>query len=98
VLITSTNPGNPRGAATARPLDGELERMRLPYMRKAAPEPLATAKAQRWDPAEVASLTAVSPRWRSGREVGRRRPRTREFAWSGWVAPTGRHEQVGKTS
>ncbi|MEI2643391.1 MAG: ATP-binding protein [Candidatus Nanopelagicales bacterium] len=27
--------------------------MRLPHMRKAAPEVLATAKAQRWDPAEV---------------------------------------------
>jgi DNA replication protein DnaC len=42
---------------TAPPLDAELERllkrMRLPYIRKAAPEVLATAKAQRWDPAEV---------------------------------------------
>src|SRR2546423_7913434 len=28
-------------------------RMRLPYMRKAAPEVLATARSQRWDPAEV---------------------------------------------
>ena len=27
--------------------------MRLPYIRRAAPEVLATAKAQRWDPAEV---------------------------------------------
>ncbi len=30
-----------------------LRRMRLPYLRAAAPEVLATAKAQRWDPAEV---------------------------------------------
>ena len=30
-----------------------LRRMRLPYMRKAAPEVCATARAQRWDPAEV---------------------------------------------
>jgi DNA replication protein DnaC len=30
-----------------------LKRMRLPYLRGAAPEVLATAKAQRWDPAEV---------------------------------------------
>ena len=30
-----------------------LRRMRLPYLRTAAPEVLATAKAQRWDPAEV---------------------------------------------
>ncbi|PXY28270.1 ATP-binding protein [Prauserella muralis] len=41
----------------APPLDEELERllrrMRLPYIRRAAPEVLATAKAQRWEPAEV---------------------------------------------
>ena len=30
-----------------------LKRMRLPYLRAAAPEVLATARAQRWDPAEV---------------------------------------------
>jgi DNA replication protein DnaC len=39
------------------PLDAELEallrRMRLPHMRRAAPEVLATARAQRWEPAEV---------------------------------------------
>jgi len=41
-------------APAAPPLDTALERllkrMRLPYMRKAAPELLATAKTQRWDP------------------------------------------------
>jgi DNA replication protein DnaC len=39
------------------PLDDGLEqllrRMRLPHMRRIAPEIIATAKAQRWDPAEV---------------------------------------------
>jgi len=39
------------------PLDSELEtllrRMRLPHIRRAAPEVLATARAQRWEPAEV---------------------------------------------
>ena len=39
------------------PLSAELEallrRLRLPYVRKAAPELLATATAQRWEPAEV---------------------------------------------
>jgi DNA replication protein DnaC len=30
-----------------------LKRMRLPYLRSIAPEVLATARAQRWDPAEV---------------------------------------------
>ncbi len=34
-------------------LDALLRRMRFPYLRKAAPEVLATARAQRWDPAEV---------------------------------------------
>jgi DNA replication protein DnaC len=41
----------------APPLDADLERllrrMRLPHIRRAAPDVLATAKAQRWDPAEV---------------------------------------------
>ncbi len=39
------------------PLSQELDvlfrRMRWPYMRRAAPEICATARAQRWDPAEV---------------------------------------------
>ena len=30
-----------------------MRRMRLPYLRQAAPDVLATARAQRWDPAEV---------------------------------------------
>ena len=34
-------------------LEGLLRRMRLPHIRRAAPEVLATAKAQRQDPAEV---------------------------------------------
>ncbi len=39
------------------PLDADLEallrRMRLPHIRRAAPDVLATARAQRWEPAEV---------------------------------------------
>jgi hypothetical protein len=34
-------------------VDRLLRRLRMPYVRHAAPEILATAKAQRWDPAEV---------------------------------------------
>jgi hypothetical protein len=34
-------------------LDVLFRRMRWPYMRRAAPEVCATARAQRWDPAEV---------------------------------------------
>jgi len=39
------------------PIDADLEqllrRMRLPHIRRTAPEVLATARAQRWEPAEV---------------------------------------------
>jgi len=42
---------------TPPPLPPDLElllrHMHLPYMRRMAPEVLATARAQRWDPAEV---------------------------------------------
>lgn len=43
------------GASPPLPADLEqlLRRMRLPYLRQAAPGVLATAKAQRWDPGEV---------------------------------------------
>lgn len=45
---------------TAPPIPAELEavlkRMRFPYLRKAAPEVLATARSQRWDPAEVVRI------------------------------------------
>jgi DNA replication protein DnaC len=44
-------------APEAPPLPDELtrllRRMRLPYLRAAAPDVIATAKSQRWDPAEV---------------------------------------------
>ena len=42
-------------AAPALPieLDALLRPMRLPYLRAAAPDVIATAKAQRWEPAEV---------------------------------------------
>jgi DNA replication protein DnaC len=50
-------------ASGAPPLDAELERllkrMRLPHIRRTAPELLATAKAQRWDPAEVLKALLV---------------------------------------
>jgi DNA replication protein DnaC len=53
-----TRPRRTTGATSAAPplpaeLEALLRRMRLPYLRAAAPDVLATAKAQRWDPAEV---------------------------------------------
>jgi DNA replication protein DnaC len=62
----------------APPLDDELEallrRMRLPHIRRVAPEVLATARAQRWEPAEVLRVLLteeVAGRGRSS--IGQRR-------------------------
>ena len=43
----------PSAPAMPDELTAVLRRMRLPYVRAAAPDVLATARAQRWDPAEV---------------------------------------------
>ena len=51
-----------------------LRRMRLPYMRKAAPEVCATARAQRWDPAEV--LRVLITEEVVGRDLASKRIRT----------------------
>jgi DNA replication protein DnaC len=40
-------------------LTGLLRRMRLPYLRAAAPEVIATARSQRWDPAEVLRVLMI---------------------------------------
>jgi len=47
-------------------LEALLRGLRLPYIRRAAPEVLATAKAQRWEPAEV--LRALLIEERRGRD------------------------------
>jgi DNA replication protein DnaC len=62
-------------AAPALPdeLDRLLRRMRLPYLRKAAPDVLATARAQRWDPAEV--LRVLITEEVTGRDAATRRLR-----------------------
>src|SRR5207244_7679824 len=52
-------------------LDALLRRMRLPYLRKAAPGVLATARAQRWDPAEVIRIL-LEEEVRGRDEAGRR--------------------------
>jgi DNA replication protein DnaC len=63
----------------APPVPAELEalmrRMRLPYLRKAAPDVLATARAQRWDPAEV--LRVLLAEEVTGRDTATRRMRRR---------------------
>jgi DNA replication protein DnaC len=68
----------PLGSTPAPPPIGEdllavLTRMRLPYLRKAAPEVLATARAQRWDPAEVVRVLLTEEI--TGRDAATRRMR-----------------------
>lgn len=64
---------------TAAPVPDELDRllrrMRLPYLRKAAPDVLATARAQRWDPAEVLRVLLVEEV--TGRDAATRRMRAK---------------------
>jgi DNA replication protein DnaC len=48
--MTVTTPAAP---PLADELDRLLRRLRLPYVRRAAPELIATAAAQRWEPAEL---------------------------------------------
>jgi DNA replication protein DnaC len=58
------------GVPTAPPLPEDVEtllrRLRLPHIRRHAPEVVATAKAQRWEPVEV--LRALLSQEASGRE------------------------------
>lgn len=72
-------------AAPAMPdeLDRLLRRMRLPYLRKAAPDVLATARAQRWDPAEI--LRVLLAEEVVGRDAATRRIRRKNAAF-----PTGK--------
>src|SRR6267154_2437835 len=84
--------GKPRArrgstAPAAPSLPAELEalcrRMRLPYLRAAAPEVIATAKAQRWDPAEVLRVLLAE-------EVGGRDQATRAMRRKAAALPSGK--------
>jgi len=56
-------------------VDGLTRRLRLPYLRKAAAEVLPTAKAQRWDPAEVVRVLLAEEA--AGRDAATTRNRRR---------------------
>jgi len=64
-------------SATASPIDEVvtlLRELRLPHMRRTAPDLLATAKAQRWDPAEaVRALLAEELAGRRASSINARR-------------------------
>jgi DNA replication protein DnaC len=64
-------------------LERILRRMRLPYLRKAAPDVLATARAQRWDPAEL--LRVLLNEEVVGRDSATRRMRRKKATF-----PTGK--------
>jgi DNA replication protein DnaC len=69
--------GHPVTGPAAPPLPAELDalirRMRLPYLRKAAPDVIAAARAQRWEPAEV--LRVLLAEEVTGRDAATRRMR-----------------------
>src|SRR3954447_18135434 len=65
--------GTPPAAALPAELEALLRRMRLPYLRAAAPDVLATARSQRWDPAEV--LRVLIAEEVIGRDAATRRMR-----------------------
>jgi DNA replication protein DnaC len=78
VTTPASRPRSRRTTAPAAPalpaeLEALLRRMRLPYLRAAAPEVIATAKAQRWDPAEV--LRVLLTEEVIGRDAATRRMR-----------------------
>ena len=68
---TALAPAAPAAPPIPDELDAVLRRMRFPYLRKAAPEVLATARAQRWDPAEVVRIL-LEEEIRGRDEAGRR--------------------------
>jgi DNA replication protein DnaC len=68
---TALTPAAPVPPPIPDALDAVLRRMRFPYLRKAAPEVLATARAQRWDPAEVIRIL-LEEEIRGRDEAGRR--------------------------
>jgi DNA replication protein DnaC len=63
----------PAAPAVPAELEALIRRMRLPYLRGAAPAVLATARAQRWDPAEV--LRVLLAEEVTGRDAATRRMR-----------------------
>lgn len=75
-MIPSASQGPPLPPAISQELERLLRRMRLPYLRRAAPEVCATARAQRWDPAEV--LRVLVAEEVKGRDVATKMLRRRD--------------------
>ncbi len=75
--------GVPTAPALPADLEALLRRLRLPHIRRLAPEVIATAKAQRWEPVEV--LRALLTEEAAGRERSARATRRAAAAF-----PTGK--------
>jgi DNA replication protein DnaC len=69
----------PRPPALPEELAQLTRRLRLPYLRAHAPEVIATAKAQRWDPAEV--LRVLLQDEATGRDTATREMRRRQASF-----------------
>ncbi len=81
----------PRAPALPDELMALTRRLRLPYLRKSAPEVIVTAKAQRWDPAEV--LRVLLSEEAKGRDIATREMRRRSASLpSGKTFATWREE------
>ena len=72
-LVPAATPAAPAAPPLGADLLAVLTRMRLPYLRAAAPQVLATARAQRWDPAEVVRVLLSEEI--TGRDAATRRTR-----------------------
>ena len=66
---------NPTAPATIDEVIALCRRLRLRYIREQAPDVLMTAKAQRWDPAELLRVLLVAE------AGGRDRSRPATIAW-----------------
>jgi DNA replication protein DnaC len=89
-MTVTTPPAPPLPAE----LDSLLRRLRMPYVRNAAPEGIATATSQRWEPAEVLRvLLAEEAAGRDQATIGMRRrqsglPAGKTFdAWNDDASP-----------
>ena len=81
----------PRTPALPDELMALTRRLRLPYLCKSAPEVIVTAKAQRWDPAEVVRVLLSEEA--KGRDIATREMRRRNASLpSGKTFATWREE------
>jgi DNA replication protein DnaC len=82
----------PTSQQLAADVDALARRLRLPYLRKAAADVLPTAKAQRWDPAEI--LRVLLEEEAQGRDAATIRNRRRRAGFPSGKTFESWHEQA----